>query len=99
MTKSDLIRKIYEEHTSLVDMPLEDSQHAVNLILEFLSDCLADGQRIEIRGFGTLYTKLIPGKLGHNPKTGETVDVPPKLVPRFKAGTKMREMVDTGKVV
>lgn len=94
MTKSDLIQKVHAEQGRSSGIPPEDTTQAINLILGFLSDCLAGGQRVEIRGFGTLYTKIIPGKIGRNPRTGESVDVPPKVFPRFKAGKELREMVD-----
>ena len=94
MTKSELIQKIHAEQGRPSGMHPEDTQQAVNLILGFLSDCLAEGQRVEIRGFGAFTTRIIAGKLGRNPKTGKPVDVQPKMVTRFKAGKEMREKAD-----
>lgn len=59
-----------------------------------MSDALADGHRIEIRGFGSFGLNRRPPRVGRNPKSGEKVLVPEKRVPHFKAGKELRERVD-----
>ncbi|MDD3760592.1 MAG: integration host factor subunit beta [Acidithiobacillus sp.] len=94
MNKSDLIGKIHKEVSRAYFAQLNDTKEAVEQILLFLADKLAAGERIEIRDFGSLHTKLIAPRLGRNPRTGEQVSVPPKLSPRFKPGKELREIVD-----
>ncbi|MCL5980094.1 integration host factor subunit beta [Acidithiobacillus sulfuriphilus] len=91
MTKSELIKNICLEYPQLSS---RDVEMATRLILEYLSDALADDERIEIRGFGSFSMHVRPAKLGRNPKTGEPVMVPEKRVPHFKAGKELREQVD-----
>ena len=59
-----------------------------------LTAALAQGSRIEIRGFGSFSLNYRPPRVGRNPKSGDTVEVPAKIVPHFKAGKEMRERVD-----
>ena len=94
MNKSDLTKKIHNEVSRSFFLRQDDIKEAVEQILLFLADKLAAGERIEIRDFGVLYTKLIPPRIGRNPKTGESVDVPPRIRPKFKAGKELRESVD-----
>ena len=67
----------------------------VKTILDALTEALAAGNRIEIRGFGSFSLNVRPPRVGRNPKSGEKVDVPAKRVPHFKAGKELRERVDT----
>lgn len=94
MNKSDLTKKIHNEISRSFFLRQDDIKEAVEQILLFLADKLAAGERIEIRGFGSLHTKLISPRLGRNPKTGEKVEVPLKLSPRFKPGKELRESLD-----
>ena len=71
----------------------------VKEILDTLGDSLAKGGRIEIRGFGSFSLNFRAPRKGRNPKTGETVFVPGKYVPHFKAGKEMRERVDQSLLV
>jgi integration host factor subunit beta len=66
----------------------------VKTLLDAMTDALISGQRIEIRGFGSFATNSRPPRIGRNPKSGETVVVPGKRVPHFKAGKELRERVD-----
>jgi integration host factor subunit beta len=65
-------------------------------MLEIMSDALAAGERIEIRGFGSFSLHFRPPRQGRNPKTGETVALSGKHVPHFKAGKDLRERVNEG---
>ena len=72
----------------------KDAEIAVKEIIDGLSAALARGDRVEIRGFGSFSLNYRPARVGRNPKTGETVHVPPKFAPHFKAGKEMRECID-----
>jgi integration host factor subunit beta len=93
MTKSELIDRICNRVGNLTR---KDTEVAVNELLDYLSGQLASGRRVEIRGFGSFDTKERPARTGRNPKTGETVHVPAKQVPFFRAGKSLRERVDQG---
>jgi integration host factor subunit beta len=72
----------------------KDADMSVKMILDALSETLAKGDRIEIRGFGSFSLNYRPPRLGRNPKSGVKVEVPAKYVPHFKAGKELRERVD-----
>ena len=93
MTKSELIARLAERYPQL---SAKDADFAVNTILEAMTQSLASGQRIEIRGFGSFALNTRPPRVGRNPKSGEKVLVPEKRVPHFKAGKELRERVDVG---
>ena len=91
MTKSELIKNISAQYPHL---SVRDIEMATRQMLDYLSDALAEGERIEIRGFGSFSMHVLPAKQGRNPKTGEPVLVPEKRVPHFKPGKELREQVD-----
>jgi integration host factor subunit beta len=91
MTKSELIELIAAKQNHL---PAKDVELAVKQVLEIMSDALAQGQRIEIRGFGSFSLHFRPPRQGRNPKTGETVALAGKYVPHFKPGKGLRERVN-----
>jgi integration host factor subunit beta len=91
MTKSELIARLAERNTGPV---ARDADEAVKTILDAMSASLAQGNRIEIRGFGSFALNYRPPRVGRNPKSGERVQVPAKFVPHFKAGKELRERVD-----
>jgi len=91
MTKSELIARLAERNPRLV---ARDADEAVNTMLEAMTEALAGGQRIEIRGFGSFALNYRPPRVGRNPKSGDRVQVPAKYVPHFKAGKELRERVD-----
>jgi len=91
MTKSELIARLAERHSQLV---AKDAEYAVKMILDAMTTSLVKGERIEIRGFGSFGLNPRPPRMGRNPKSGEKVWVPGKLVPHFKAGKELRERVD-----
>ncbi len=90
MTKSELI-EILAEHQS--HLPHRDVELAVSEILKHMSETLASGDRIEIRGFGSFTLSYRPARVGRNPKTGESVALPARHVPRFKPAKELRERV------
>jgi len=91
MTRSDLVELLAERFSQLTQ---RDADAAVKTILDAMSDALARGHRIEIRGFGSFSINHRPPRLGRNPKSGDKVQVPEKYVPHFKAGKELRERVD-----
>lgn len=91
MTKSELIERLAQRNPRLV---ARDADEAVKTILDAMSAALADGSRIEIRGFGSFALNYRPPRVGRNPKSGAKVHVPAKFVPHFKAGKELRERVD-----
>ena len=91
MTKSELIERITSRQHQL---SINDVELAIKTIIEQMSQTLAIGERIEIRGFGSFSLHYREPRLGRNPKTGETVQLAGKYVPHFKPGKEMRERVN-----
>jgi len=95
MTKSELIALLAADPAVIGNhLTACDVDDAVNSILNAMTAALAQGSRIEIRGFGSFSLNYRPPRVGRNPKSGDTVEVPAKIVPHFKAGKEMRERVD-----
>ena len=92
MTKSELIERLVQRYSQLVAKDLEVT---VKLILEAMCESLISGQRIEIRGFGTFNLNYRAPRIARNPKSGDSVKVPAKYVPHFKAGKELRERATT----
>lgn len=95
MTRAELIDALAAQQPHLMR---EDVELTVRLILGHMGTFLANRERVEIRGFGSLSTHYRAARRGRNPKTGTSVAVPPKYVPHFKAGKEMREQVEAGRV-
>ena len=91
MTKSELIERIAERQDQLSP---KDIELAIKLILEYMSQSLASGSRIEIRGFGSFSIHYRAPRIGRNPKTGESVQLEVKYVPHFKPGKELRDKVN-----
>jgi len=91
MTKSELIEKLSRKQAQLA---YKDVELAVKTMLEQMSQALATGRRIEIRGFGSFSLHYRPPRIGRNPKTGESVPLAGKYVPHFKPGKELRERVN-----
>jgi len=91
MTKSKLINLLAAKFSQLVH---KDAELSVKSIIDVMSNSLKDKKRIEIRGFGSFSLNYRPPRIGRNPKTGEKVNVPEKIVPHFKAGKELRSRVD-----
>ena len=91
MTKSELIEILARKQSQLA---YKDVELAVKTILEHMAQTLANGERIEIRGFGSFSLHYRPPRMGRNPKTGEAVSLGSKYVPHFKPGKELRERVN-----
>ncbi|MEM6410650.1 MAG: integration host factor subunit beta [Pseudomonadota bacterium] len=93
MLRSELVLKLAEEHPHL---PQKRVEQAVDVIFEEISAALERGDRVELRGFGAFSVRQRDARRGRNPRTGETVDVPAKRVPFFKAGKELRMRINDG---
>src|SRR5690554_4729133 len=91
MTKSELIEQIASKHTQL---SAKDIELAVKAIISYMAEVLAEGGRIEIRGFGSFSLHYRAPRTGRNPKTGEPVVLSGKYVPHFKPGKELRDRVN-----
>ena len=91
MTKSELIEILSQRQSHL---KADDVDLAVKSLLEMMGGSLAEGERIEIRGFGSFSLHHRPSRVGRNPKTGEPVSLPEKFVPHFKPGKELREKLN-----
>jgi len=90
MTKADLVEQI----SLSVKLSKKDVGIIVDRLLEEVSLALATGRHIEIRGFGSFKVKTRKHRLARNPRTGESVEVPEKMVPYFKASRELRGMIE-----
>ena len=93
MTKSELLEKIAAVQSQL---SVKDVELAVKMILDHMTDALADGDRIEVRGFGSFSLHYREPRIGRNPKTGEKVALAGKYVPHFKPGKELKDRVNLG---
>ena len=91
MNRSDLIGQLSAKQPHLT---VTDAELSVRVLLAAISNQLANGKRVEIRGFGSFSVHTKPSRKGRNPKTGEQVAVPEKRVPHFKPGVELRQRVD-----
>lgn len=94
MIKSELIQKIAEDNPHLYQ---RDVERIVSTVFESITAALARGDRVELRGFGAFSVKKRDGRMGRNPRTGESVEVPAKSVPFFKTGKELRERMNAEK--
>lgn len=91
MTKADLV----EEVAKTVEVPKKDAEKIVKTVFESVTNALHRGEKIELRGFGSFRLRERKSRIGRNPKTGETVNVPSKKVPYFKAGKELKELINS----
>jgi integration host factor beta subunit len=91
MIRSELVQRVAEANPELSQ---KDIERLVTLVFEAISTRLAEGGRIELRGFGAFSTRARDARTGRNPRTGEPVEVSAKRVPYFKPGKEMRERLN-----
>ncbi len=92
MIKSELVQIVAEQNPHLFQ---RDVENIVNAILDEISNALAEGNRVELRGFGAFSVKHRAARVGRNPRTGDRVDVEEKWVPFFKTGKDLRERLNS----
>jgi len=91
MTKAELVEKVADK----IQLPKKQTETVVNILLNSITEALSEGDKVELRGFGSFRIRNRNPREGRNPKTGDTVQIPAKRVPFFKAGKALREMVDS----
>ena len=90
MTKAELVEKV----ASTIKLTKKETEVIVGIIFQSITDSLSEGDKVELRGFGSFRIRERNARIGRNPKSGEQVEVPAKKVPFFKAGKELRELVD-----
>jgi integration host factor subunit beta len=93
MIRSELLQALAKENPEL---RVEDVERAVDTFFDEVAESLAQGGRVELRGFGAFSTRQREARKGRNPRTGDTVSVPEKRVPYFKPGKEMRARLNVG---
>lgn len=91
MIRSELVKKLEGDNP---DLKSEEVERIVDLFFNQIVQRLADGGRVELRGFGAFSTRERKPRMGRNPRTGESVQVPAKRVPYFKPGKEVRERLN-----
>lgn len=94
MNKSDLIAALARDQ----NLPIQTAESIVTIVLDAMTETLAKGDNIEIRGFGSFTVREYNSYNGRNPNTGEVVQVKPKKLPFFKVGKELRVSVNDRKV-
>ena len=90
MTRADLVEKVANK----INLTKKQTEVIVNTVFQSITDSLAEGKKVELRGFGSFRIRQRNARIGRNPKSGEKVEVPAKKVPFFKAGKELRALVD-----
>ena len=93
MVKSDLIEKL----KSRTDLSRNQAEKVVDIFFESIAAALSNGNRAEIRGFGSFSVNNYDSYIGRNPKTGAQIEVPSKKLPFFRVGKELKENVDKNK--
>ncbi len=93
LTRSELIEAL----TSRGELSEQDVEKAVKALLQHMAESLAQGERIEIRGFGSFSLHELPPRTGRNPRTGEAVKLPTRHSTHFKPGKELKELVNASK--
>ena len=93
MIRSELLQELHKDNP---DLRADEIEQVVDIFFDEIAQRLAEGGRVELRGFGAFSTREREARSGRNPRTGETVKVPSKRVPYFKAGKEIRERLNEG---
>lgn len=91
MIRSELLQELHKDNP---DLRAEEIEQLVDIFFDEIAQRLAEGGRVELRGFGAFSTREREARTGRNPRTGESVDVAAKRVPYFKAGKEIRERLN-----
>ncbi|MBN2383292.1 integration host factor subunit beta [bacterium] len=90
MTKIGLINKLAKE----AGITVAEARIVVNTFFSSITEALSNGDKVELRGFGTFANHMKKARIGRNPKTGDKVTIPNKRVPHFKPGRKLKDYID-----
>ena len=90
MTKAELAGRVADK----IHLTKKQTEAIVSILFTSITDALKEGDKVELRGFGSFRIRNRNARAGRNPKTGDAVQIPPKKVPFFKAGKEFREAVD-----
>lgn len=93
MIRSELLNELHKDNP---DLRAEEIEQVVDIFFDEITQRLAEGGRVELRGFGAFSTREREARVGRNPRTGEQVDVPAKRVPYFKAGKEIKARLNEG---
>jgi DNA-binding protein HU-beta len=93
VTKAELISAI----ASGAELTKTDAEKALKCLLEAVADCLKNGDKLSLVGFGTFSTVARAARKGQNPQTGKKITIPASVSPKFKAGKALKDMVNTKK--
>lgn len=91
MIKSELVQKLADENPNLFH---RDIERIVSIVFDEITDSLARGDRVELRGFGAFSVKHRPARIGRNPRSGEAVSIEEKWTPFFKSGKELRDRLN-----
>jgi integration host factor subunit beta len=94
MTKADLISEV----SRAAELSKKDAENIVNVFLDGIVDALKEGEKIELRGFGSFKLRRRNSRVGRNPRTSEAVQVPAKKVPYFKPGKDLKKLINKANV-
>ncbi len=92
MTKAELV----EDVARAAELTKKDAERLVEIVFESIIETLNQGEKIELRGFGSFRVRERGSRRGRNPKTGDPVDIPAKRVPYFKPGKELKELINEG---
>jgi len=90
MTKAEIV----EQASAAIDIPKRKGEVIVNTVLRCIIDALAEGERVDLRGFGSFRVSARNDREGRNPRTNEKIEIPAKRVPLFRAGKEFRRRVN-----
>ena len=90
MTKAELVERVADQ----IHLTKKQTEVVVNTVFSSITESLAEGKKVELRGFGSFRIRQRNARIGRNPKSGQKVEVPSKKVPFFKAGKELRQLVD-----
>ncbi len=96
VAKPTMIRAdVIDEVSRVLQIPRQEAAALLEAVLQGIVQALREGDKVEIRGFGSFGTRRRPGRIGRNPKTAEAVEVPPKRIPFFKPAKEVRELINS----
>lgn len=91
MTKAELMEEVAKNS----ELTKKDAEVIVQTVLDSIIGSLQEGEKVELRGFGSFRLRQRSSRMGRNPKTGERVDVPAKKIPYFKPGKELKELINS----